>query len=101
MVRAPWRERIIQARTRGRFTEQDRLDAESWPTCKVGEEHSTHPELELLGISPRGGLGCYWDELANLGGHFNFAVQADFVDAAEKLLDRIEDLVLVRKRELA
>ena len=106
MTRATWRERIVAARERGQFTTQDVDDARtSWQTCAVGEQHAAMPFVVLYGERWSGLSGCgpVDDTLWRLGGTesgFGRAVQDHQFDAAEELLDQIEDRVLQLKREV-
>ena len=97
-----WRERIIEARAHGMFTDDDKCAAGQWATCAVGEQHAALPLVVLYDNS----LHCPKDwELAELGSHglrdgggFCAAVMRHDFDLADSLLDAIEDRVLVLKR---
>lgn len=99
--RKPWRERIVEARARGSFTKDDSFDVGCGETCFVGE------------IARRYGVDYYalgyqnappFSERVPEGMH-ELTVQPIFVvswndfDAAERLLDAIEDRALALKRE--
>jgi hypothetical protein len=102
-----WRERIVAARERGDFTEDDVYKAGSWTTCVVGEVHQAHPLVVRYGecVGTCGGMdGCGWplDKTFEVLGDdlygFAQAVKVGNVDRAEALLDQIEDRVLELKR---
>jgi hypothetical protein len=99
-----WRERIVEARARGRFTDEDKDDGCSWLTCAVGEQHTRMPALRLLVPCPESMVSGYApsdNELSSLGDGktgFNDAVYLDDFDRAERLLDAIEDRALELKR---
>jgi hypothetical protein len=98
-----WRERIVAAKERGRFTLLDRLEAAKWSTCAVGEQHAALPDVVLY-VPPEQGYSAYPldTQLMQLGSEcpdgFSWAVQKDDIAGAESLLDRIEDRVLELKR---
>lgn len=103
-----WRERVVAAAARGRFTVADWKLAKSWVTCAVGEQHALHPELGLYGTWGRRPPAIDFDmgpedlELSRLGDEatgFYAAVRENDIDRASDLLDAIEDRVLVLKRE--
>lgn len=89
-----WRERIAAARERGAFTAKDRSDIGHVTTCFLGD------------CSRRSGL--HWEvlcsdarafALARAFGPIVLSVYANDFDAAESLLDQIEDRALQLKRE--
>ena len=43
-----WRERIVAARARGKFTKRQKDMALDWTTCAVGEQHAALPAVVLL-----------------------------------------------------
>lgn len=103
-----WRERVAAARARGAFTKEEiRLACHEWMTCAVGEQHKLHPELGIL-VIPRGwtaltpatpvlrGLGS--EGYADDDGFVNAVMENDF-DMAERVLDRLDDLILTYKRQ--
>ena len=98
-----WRERIQAARERGRFTADDENDAASWLTCAVGEQHAALPEVVVyISSGPGSAVPMPADAtLFRLGAAsgFNGAVNCGDFDAAERLLDAIEDRALQLKRE--
>jgi hypothetical protein len=88
-----WRERVIRARERGQFTDEDRRQAARWSSCAVGEHVQHHPQLLKLEY------GCPVDvELGRLGTIVFAAVLGNDVPRAEAALDRIDDRVLEIKR---
>lgn len=95
-----WRETVIAARKRRGFTAEERTSAESWVTCAVGEHHAAMPTVVVY---TAGHVLDYEEpgdgQLLDLGGDFYDAIFEDDFDAAEKLLDAIEDRVLQLKRE--
>ena len=102
-----WRERVVAARARGAFTQEEiRLACHDWTTCAVGEQHTLHPELGVLKIA-RGWVvpTPATPELRRLGGDgkdddgFADAVRAHDFDAADRILDKLEDLILTFKRQ--
>jgi hypothetical protein len=93
-----WRERIVAARAAGRFTDADQRFAASWMTCAVGEQRHAHPDV-VVALQPDSWVFDPIDrELYTLGVRFPRAVLTHDVDAAERLLDQIEDRVLALKR---
>lgn len=96
-----WRERIVAARDRGYFTQEDILAAEMGTTCAVGEAaqrlgksyHQTADEFDFVvpGFDVKKVFG---------GGAFPRYVRENNFDSAERLLDLIEDraLELMRAR---
>ena len=94
-----WRERVVRARTRGRFTAPEKRAAgHSWLTCAVGEQHRQHPDVVIyLGLD--GGpqdLNLFL--LGGGGDGFATAVSQDDFGRADEILDQIEDRVLQLKR---
>ncbi len=94
-----WRERIAEARVRGHFSKEDRDDAGTWKRCAVGEHHEVLPlvikyvPIGQYRVGPEdNALGCD-------GSDFYAAVWDQNFDAAESALARIEDRILVLKRE--
>ena len=88
-----WRERIIAARSRGRFTQDDVSDALSPDRCAVGE-------LEQQGILTFKETLQFYENFggSGLGAEFTAAIFGGTVDRAEALLDQIEDQALEIKR---
>jgi hypothetical protein len=101
-----WRERIAEARQRGGFTAADREDIWLYSTCFVGEQAKAMPDVVLLteGSTPFSqgvkGSPIPVDEILwTLGGHAAPTVRiSNDPDAAERLLDAIEDRALELKR---
>jgi hypothetical protein len=95
-----WRERIAEARERGKFTDEDRQDAYHPCTCGVGEMETRFG----LEDDPRVNAVFYrntnkqWEGLAF---RFPEAIAVDDFDEADRLLDAIEDRALALKREQA
>ena len=91
-----WRERVAAASECGAFTFDDRIDAASWTTCAVHEQHVMYPEaIPYVLNRPTD------DELYRLGDNdegFCAAVRAGNIGRAECLLDAIEDRVLQLNR---
>lgn len=82
-----WFVRIAEARERGVFTDQDKLDAADWTTCACGEQD---PRIPRVG-NTASDLYRPEDKLfAQLGVNFYFAVNRDEFDDAEKTLHAIE-----------
>ena len=95
-----WRERIVAARERGKFTTHDTHEAlGSWFACAVGEQKSVAPALVRPILRPDTTTGPADDQLYQDGMAFGTAVAHDLFDVAEKLLDAIEDRVLELKRQ--
>lgn len=98
-----WRERIVAARERGRFTEEDVAAWRDARTCLVGEARAaygmyfslemglTPEEIPAKHLGDMGGATLQWRTKRSLSLN-------DF-DAAEALLDAIEDRALALKRE--
>ena len=84
-----WRERVADAKERGRFTDQDVDLAADWNSCAVGEQHALHPFIVKL----------FPTNMFQEGFDFITAVSDDRIDEADALLDRIEDRVLQLKRD--
>jgi hypothetical protein len=94
-----WRERVAEARERGAFTEFEKICAQSWSTCAVGEQRTLHPEVVLTfngDVSPRD--SNLWNLGCDMDGGFAWSVRTDNFRDAERLLDAIEDRVLQLKR---
>jgi len=96
-----WRERIAEARERGKFTTEDRALAGEWATCAVGEQavragHETiTARVDFAALMARPLMT--WDDCD--GQRFFEAVMAHAVNEADRLLDAIEDRALQLKRE--
>jgi hypothetical protein len=104
-----WRERLVAARERGAFTDEDRLLAAHWRSCAVGEQHAAMPTVVIYDRwRHHNPVGCNCNiclfpadaELVALGGQNGFcgAVLSNDFAAAEGSLDAIEDRVLQLKR---
>ena len=74
-----WAERIAAAKKRGRFTAGDKMKADHWATCAVGERFRTRCRTDVPTST-----------LVILGTWFNDAVYLDGIVNAEKLLKRIQ-----------
>lgn len=82
--------------------------AGSWTTCAVGEAHRTYPLIvcysHCLNLHENDAFSCGTPgdgQLERMGDHFSgfaWAVGTQRIDAAEALLDQIEDRVLELKR---
>ena len=96
-----WRERVIAARERGWFTDEDKhLACNSWTTCAVGEQGRQIPNvatMDYYGDPVDSTLWHLGNTLESPGG-FGWAVEHDRVALAEQRLDEIEDRVLQLKR---
>ena len=80
-----WRQRVMRARERGGFAQEDHGRAARWSTCAVAEQARRHPGA----VQFRG--GCPADEeLGRLGIAFFAAVLARDVGRAETTLGEIE-----------
>ena len=99
-----WRERIVEARVRGYFTQEDKDLAMVGSKCAVGEAaafkgkdawswFNSHYEGKAVVK-----IGYYVGDHA-LGGLFPCLVQDNNFDGAEKCLEIIEDRVMQLKRE--
>lgn len=89
-----WRERLAEP-----ITDEIVQLAAHWDTCAVGEQHAQHPEVVrycttrvMRSRAPRD------RPLARLGAYFYLHVNRRDPDAAGRMLDAIEDRVLVLKR---
>lgn len=99
-----WRERIVEAQARRKFTQEDKDLAADWATCAVGEQRLIHPLVVKMPTNPR---GPWWvgrpedDVLMDLGCADGFydAVRRHAYRKADRILDQIEDRVLQLKRE--
>lgn len=108
-----WRERIMDARRRGKFTKYEQNLAASWSRCAVGEQREAmpfvvvvKPECPLSNLQSenrhaRLTAGAPADsELNRLGFEFyDIGVCVHNFDEAERILELIEDRVLQLKRE--
>lgn len=84
-----WRERIAEAKARGKFTDKDCEDANEWDHCKVSERFSADPDYR----SP-----AYGTEARLLGVEFGDAVIEDNFDKAAELCAKIDALTDWRKK---
>jgi hypothetical protein len=101
-----WRQRIVEARQRGGFTDEDRRRALRWCTCAVGEQRRMLGAKVIRYQVGWGGnesaCGVYGPSDSGLlmpGGDFAYVVRNNAFDDADRLLDKIEDRVLQLKRE--
>ena len=90
-----WRERLIAARNRGHFTQEDCALASDWDRCAVGEQRAILPTVVLCTSLL---LGPEDETLNDLGRKFYAAIKAGDIAEAERLLDKIEDRILEMKR---
>ena len=98
----PWRERIAEARARGEFTTEDMtLATRSWCTCAVGEQLALYGEEVVMFLEGGPADPTLWRLGASRTPGFGQAVERNDFDAAERLLDAIEDRALELKRERA
>jgi hypothetical protein len=89
-----WRERIMEARARGTFTRDDRRLAGPFGTCMVGECQ------ERFGVSVMSlTLEPPYQSLTYAGAQFFSAVNRDDFDAAERIMEAMEDHALQLKRQ--
>jgi hypothetical protein len=97
-VMKTWRERIAQARERGKFNNEDWSAWVSLSTCPAGELVKAYPCLSEPS-SNRSDL-CLWNRtLHGMGNDFEGPLAANDFDAAERLLDAMEDRALQLKLE--
>src|SRR2546428_12911633 len=103
-----WRERIIEAEARGKFTNDDLGHALGFATCAVGEQVSRGVIADYRVDELPGGLDVRLAEirstetpktLIGLGSWFCGAVVRNDFTKAHRLLDLIEDRALQLKRE--
>jgi len=96
-----WRERITEARERGRFTEEDRqLASWSYDHCAVGETcRACGVEVQEFKDSPLYTI-YFMGSYHPAGGLFSTLLKTDTIDRTEWCLDEIEARVLQVKREL-
>lgn len=98
-----WRERIAEARERGKFSDHDRWLASASSTCAVGEVcagavgYVRYIETALDGEARSAG----WTLGTSHSARFTSAVYGNEFDEAESLLDAIEDRALALKRSLS
>ena len=90
-----WRERIAEARARGKFDREDVRDVGGWFTCAVGEQHANVAPFVVVQSATDGPID---KEIDRLGMQFMGAVDFNDFDEAERLLDAIEDRALTLKR---
>ena len=92
-----WRERVVEAKERGYFTQQDVDDAEVGRTCLVGEAAAKfgrhYYQMVDLFVIPDLGNVHRW-----VGGAFPAAVRNNDFATAEMLVDAVEDRTLELKR---
>jgi hypothetical protein len=87
----PWRDRIMAARARGRFTDEDRALAQTSETCAFGEQVRFGVLLHFnfwTASPPDRTLACY----------FTGAVRSNLPDRAEAALEAIATRALELKR---
>ena len=90
-----WRERIAEARERGAFTQADRDLWSQHSQCFVGEMRARfglHFNLEMTKVDT-------YCECGPLQKQIQRALRGNDFDAAERLLDEVEDRALQLKRE--
>ena len=90
-----WRERIAEARARGKFTTEDRALAGGWEHCAVGE---CTQRFGLTGVDRLSLEAMPWPGLFSAGTMFYLRVIANHASEAEHILDAIEDRALELKR---
>ena len=95
----PWRERIAEARERGRFTGDDWHDAWDPERCAAGCLRGSVIEAGVDGVTYRRALYADPPDTNGLAQRFPSAVGRHNFDEAERVLDAIEDRVLQLKRE--
>lgn len=91
-----WRERIAEARVRGRFNDSDRRAWADGNTCLVGEQRERYGlnfNLEMTRIGPN--VDSYELQTSIL-----IALDDNNFDEVERLLEHIEDRALELKREM-
>ena len=89
-----WRERIAAARAQGAFSEDDSVAAGDYTTCAVGEQVKASGGVlswQAFSVEPK-------SEHCD-GMRFMRAVHGNDFDAADMLLDAIEDRALELKRQ--
>lgn len=96
-----WRETIQIARKRGTFTFDEHMRACSWETCAVGEQRGKHPDTVRFHPVPYSSpidtvLGTLGSSMVE---GFAVSVGRNDFDAADDILDAIEDRVLELKRQ--
>jgi len=90
-----WRERIVEAKERGKFSKEDRQDAWHADTCAVGETLCLGPFSDENAARYERFEGAY----GYPGNLFTNAVTQNDFAGAEAALDQIEDAALQFKRE--
>ena len=95
-----WRERIAAARERGAFSEEDMALWGEGDTCFVGEQRVRYGILFNLDMTGTG-LTSLGPNTTDLQVNILRAIGANDFDAAERLLDHVEDRALILKRESA
>lgn len=109
-----WRERIVAARERGEFTEEEQrlagcsftremkslMPFAGYACCAVGEQAERYGAELIFGAPVAwSGLVPLDTALRDWGGEFAGAVSGREFDMAESLLDKIEDRAMQLKRE--
>lgn len=88
-----WRERIVEAKERGKFTEDDKMQMGMNGTCMAAEAASG------VGKDPvRAVKDAEWRELWDIGDLALRAVCKNEINKAERYIDLIEDMALELKR---
>jgi hypothetical protein len=87
-----WRDRIAAARNRGHFTDREKMDADNWHTCAIGEalERGLFQRRSLWFAALEHGSA-----MDHLGLFFSHAVAFDCFDEADLTLDKILSTLLV------
>ena len=90
-----WRERLAEP-----ITDEIVQLAALWGTCAVGEQRALHPEVVQFICSPEAVVHPEDLTLRALGTDFYLYLCRRDPDAAGRMLDAIEDRVLVLKRRV-
>lgn len=100
MTTKTWRERVAEAKVSGYFTKEDKLLANSWDTCAIGEQRELYPDVVLsLNLNHHIPADDILYILGQVSSGFCFAIYRQNIKLASDLLDKIEDRVLELKRE--
>ena len=79
-----WKDRIKNAKKRGRFLSKDIVDSQYWNRCAVGEKfklfNMREDEIDAMSFNNR---------IFDLGLDFSYAVDGGEIDIAAKLLKKI------------
>lgn len=83
-----WRAKVAEARNNGRFSNNDKQEAELWPSCAMGERFNITYTMRVYYAA----VAKHGRVISDLGHDFHYAVSGDKIDEAEKIITKIEEL---------